>query len=50
MVAKTITKATAPAIPAAVEIRLETPRNGQIPKNCINTMLFTSTADMMIII
>jgi hypothetical protein len=48
MVASTITKVTAPAIPAAVEIRLETPRNGQIPRNCINTMLLTRIADMII--
>ncbi len=44
MVAIVITKATAPLIPKAVSSFLETPRKGQIPKNCDNTILFTNTA------
>jgi hypothetical protein len=49
MVAITMTKVTAPVIPRPVEIFLETPRKGQIPKNWLNTMLLTNMADMMII-
>jgi len=48
MVAKTITKATAPVIPIAVESFLETPKNGQTPKNCIRTMLLTNMAAIII--
>ena len=43
-VARIITKVTAPVIPKAVETFLDTPRNGQIPKNCASTMLLTKTA------
>ena len=43
-----MTKATAPVIPMAVSIFLDTPRNGQTPKNCVNTILFTNTALMKI--
>jgi NAD(P)-dependent dehydrogenase (short-subunit alcohol dehydrogenase family) len=38
------TKATAAPIPMAVSTFLETPKNGQIPKNCDNTTLFTKIA------
>jgi hypothetical protein len=48
MVARVITKTTAPPIPTDVESLLETPRNGQIPRNCANTMLFTKIAEIMI--
>jgi hypothetical protein len=48
IVARTITNVTAPVIPTAVESFLETPINGQIPKNCINTILLTSMADITI--
>jgi len=41
-----MTKATAPVIPMAVSIFLDTPRNGHMPKNCVNTILFTNTALM----
>ena len=47
-VAKIITNVTAPVIPKAVGTLLETPRNGQIPKNCANTILLTNTAAMNI--
>ena len=43
-----MTKHTAADIPVAVESLLDTPRNGQIPKNCANTILFTNIADIMI--
>ena len=49
MVEIVITKATAPLIPRAVLIFLDTPKNGQIPKNCDNTMLFTKTAAIKIL-
>ena len=39
-----ITKITAPPIPAAVFVRLETPKNGHIPRNWLNTTLLTSAA------
>jgi hypothetical protein len=48
MVAMTITKVTAPAIPIAVEMRFDTPKKGHIPKNCANTMLLTKIADIII--
>jgi hypothetical protein len=38
------TNATAAHIPAAVSTFLDTPKNGQMPKNCDNTMLFTKIA------
>ena len=49
MVASTITNATAADMPNAVSIFFDTPRNGQIPKNCASTMLLTNTAAMKII-
>lgn len=48
--AKVITKMTAPLIPTAVDILLETPKNGQIPRNCAKIMLFTKMAEINIII
>ena len=48
MVAIVSTKATAALIPIAVSTFLETPRNGQIPRNCDNTMLFTKIAEINI--
>jgi len=35
-------------MPNAVSTFLETPKNGQIPKNCDNTMLFTKIAEINI--
>jgi hypothetical protein len=49
-VAKVITKITAIAIPNAVEILLETPIKGQVPRNCANRMLLTRIALIIIII
>jgi hypothetical protein len=43
-----MTKITARPMPMDVLILLDTPKNGQIPKNWANTTLLTSTADMMI--
>ena len=37
-----ITNITAPPIPAAVFVFLETPKNGQIPRNWLRTRLFIS--------
>ena len=34
-------------MPNAVSTFLETPKNGQIPKNCDNTMLFTKIAEIL---
>lgn len=48
MVAIVSTNATAADIPSAVLIFLDTPKNGQIPKNCDNTMLFTKIAEINI--
>ena len=48
MVAMVSTKATAALIPIAVSTFLDTPRNGQMPKNCDNTMLFTKIAEIKI--
>ena len=42
--ARAITNITAPDIPMAVPSRLETPRNGHIPRKRDNTKLYTSTA------
>ena len=42
------TNATAADMPNAVSTFLETPKNGQIPKNCDNTMLFTKIAEINI--
>jgi hypothetical protein len=47
-VASVITKTTAAPIPAAVETLLETPRKGQIPKNCESITLLTKTAKIII--
>ena len=41
-----MTKRTAAPIPTEVETLFETPRKGQIPKNCAKTMLFTRIALM----
>ena len=43
-----MTKITAPAMPRAVLIFLDTPRNGQIPRILDKTMLFTRTAPTVI--
>jgi hypothetical protein len=48
MVARVNTNATAADIPNEVSIFFETPRNGQMPKNCDNTMLFTKMAEINI--
>ena len=48
MVAIVSTNATAADIPNAVSTFLDTPKNGQIPKNCDNTMLLTKMAVMNI--
>ena len=45
MVASVITKSTALPIPMEVDILLETPTNGQIPRNCANTILLTKMAE-----
>jgi hypothetical protein len=42
-----ITKMTAPPIPTAVDVLLETPRKGQMPKNFDNTMLLMKTTESM---
>ena len=47
-VASVMTKTTAPDIPTAVEILLDTPKKGQMPKNWENTMLLTNIAPIMI--
>ena len=48
MVASVSTKATAADIPNEVSIFFDTPRKGQMPRNCDNTMLFTKMALMKI--
>jgi hypothetical protein len=48
MVAMTNTKVTARPIPLAVSTFFDTPRKGQIPKNCDNTILLTNIAEMKI--
>jgi hypothetical protein len=48
MVARVITNTTAALMPIAVETFVETPRKGQIPKNCAKTILETRMADMTI--
>ena len=45
MVASVNTKATAADIPSEVSTFLETPKKGQMPRNCENTMLFTKMAE-----
>ena len=47
-VARVITKHTAIDMPVAVESLLETPRNGQMPRNCARTILLTNIAEMII--
>ena len=49
MVDNVMTNMTAIPMPAAVDIFFETPRKGQIPKNCDKTMLFTKIAVTKII-
>ena len=44
MVAKVNTKVTASPIPEAVDTFFDTPRNGQMPRNCDRTMLLTNIA------
>jgi hypothetical protein len=48
MVARVITKTTAPPIPTEVDNLFDTPRNGQIPRNWAKTMLLTKIAEMII--
>ena len=48
IVASVITNSTAPPIPPAVEVLLYTPRNGQIPKNRVKTILLTRMAEIKI--
>jgi hypothetical protein len=48
MVASVNTKATAADIPNEVSTFLETPKKGQMPRNCDNTMLFTKIAEINI--
>ena len=43
-----MTKQTAIDMPVAVDSLLETPRYGQIPRNCARTMLLTKIAEMII--
>ena len=45
-----ITNSTAPDIPIDVDTFFDTPKNGQMPKNCDKTMLFTKTAAMSMMI
>jgi hypothetical protein len=47
-VASVITKHTAIDIPVAVLSLFDTPRNGQIPRNCESRILFTNIAEMII--
>ena len=44
-----MTKVTATPMPKALEVLLETPRKGHIPKNCTTTKLFTNTAATIIV-
>jgi hypothetical protein len=48
IVASVSTKATAADMPNEVSIFFDTPRNGQMPRNCDNTMLFTKIAEIKI--
>src|SRR5690554_2981048 len=48
MVAMVSTKVTASPMPIAVSTFLDTPKKGQIPRNCDNTTLFTKMATMII--
>ena len=47
-VASVITKITATPMPKAVLNLLETPKKGQMPKNCDKTILFTNTQAIII--
>jgi hypothetical protein len=47
MVARTITNTTAALIPTAVDTLVETPRNGQMPKNWARTIFETRMAEIM---
>ena len=44
-----MTKITAPPIPAAVSIFLDTPKKGQSPRNWLSTTLFTRAAPIPMI-
>ena len=44
IVNKVMTNMTANPMPTAVDIFFETPKKGQIPKNCDKIMLLTKTA------
>jgi hypothetical protein len=44
-----ITNTTAAPMPTAVEVFLETPRKGQIPKNLASTMLLMKIVEMIMI-
>jgi hypothetical protein len=46
--AKAITKVTAAPIPSEVFTLDDTPKKGQIPRNCAKTTLFTNIAPMII--
>ena len=48
IVAKVMTKITAAPIPNEVDIFLETPRKGQMPRNCVKTILLTNIAEINI--
>jgi hypothetical protein len=42
-----MTNTTAPDIPVAVEILLETPMKGHVPRNWASMMLLTNIAEMI---
>jgi len=44
MPARVSTKMTARPMPVAVSMDLDTPKNGQLPRNLIKRILFTSMA------
>ena len=44
MVDSVMTKVTAAPMPSAESMRLDTPRKGQIPRNCESTILLTNIA------
>ena len=48
MVARVITKATAADMPSEVSIFFDTPRKGQMPRNCDRMILLTNIALMKI--
>jgi NADH dehydrogenase FAD-containing subunit len=48
IVERAITNTTAAPIPAAVLTFVETPKKGQIPRNCERITLFTNTAKIII--